>query len=520
MNIDEAIKIHLSSRCPFVYLVSWEEERILTRLTPALNTLFSRIYTWTVTEGLAPLNGKPLDEKYKGPYETLNFIASNNEKALFLLLDFHPYISEAKITRKMRDLIHNLQSTSSCVMILSPKLTLPKELEKDIAVLDYPLPGLEDVKSLFRTIEAGVKNNPRLSIKLNEEEKEKMLQAALGLTENEAKNVFAKALVTDSTLDIKDISLILEEKQQLIRKSGILEYYPAADTFSAVGGMDELKTWLKARAGAFTKKARDFKLPLPKGLLLLGVPGCGKSLTAKAVATEWRQPLLKLDVGRLFGGLVGSSEENIRRTIHLAEAVAPAVLWIDEIEKGFSGVKSAGDSGTTARVFSTFLTWMQEKTSPIFVIATANDISSLPPELLRKGRFDEIFFVDLPFAYERESIFDIHIKKKGRDAGALGIDLKSLAKESEGFSGAEIEQVVTDALFKAFAAGGDLNSELIARSLKETYPLAETMKETIMQMRTWAQFRARYASSHWRSQDGEIKKIERWAGLGDLCKPS
>ncbi|HZD04118.1 MAG TPA: AAA family ATPase, partial [Longimicrobiales bacterium] len=427
----------------------------------------------------------------------------------------HPYVSEAKVVRKLRDLVAPLQATSSVVLFLSPTLELPRELEKDVSVVDYPLPTLDDIRSLFEVIEEGVASNPSLSIDLGDEDRDRLLQAALGLTENEARNVFAKALARDRTLSVKDVDVIVREKEQIVRKSGVLEYFANPEDFGAVGGLDQLKAWLSLRSGALTKKARDFGLPPPKGLLLIGVPGCGKSLTAKAAAYEWNQPLLKLDVGKLFGGLVGSSEQNIRRTIQFAEAVAPCILWIDEIEKGFAGFRSTGDSGTSARVFSTFLTWMQEKSSPVFVIATANDVTSLPPELLRKGRFDELFFVDLPFPREREEILGIHLRKRGRDPEALGIDVAGLARRAEGFSGAELEQAVIDGLYRAFDRGVELDSDAVAAALDDTYPLSETMKEPIRAMREWAEKRARYASTMWRDRTGEARATERWASIGN-----
>jgi SpoVK/Ycf46/Vps4 family AAA+-type ATPase len=287
-----------------------------------------------------------------------------------------------------------------------------------------------------------------------------------------------------------------------------------------VGGLDQLKEWLRGREAAFSVRAREFGLPYPKGLLLIGVPGCGKSLTAKAVAHAWSQPLLRLDVGRVFGSLVGSSEENIRRVIQVAEAVAPAVLWIDEIEKGFAGTSGVGDSGTSARVFSTFLTWMHEKRSPVFVMATANDIRALPPEMLRKGRFDEIFFVDLPYQEEREEILRLHLTKRGRDPERLGIDVAAVAGAARDFSGAELEQVVVAALFREFAAVVPMDTEMLLATVAETYPLAQTMQESIAAMREWARHRARYASPRWRDETGRVMETERWERLGAVHGPA
>jgi SpoVK/Ycf46/Vps4 family AAA+-type ATPase len=290
------------------------------------------------------------------------------------------------------------------------------------------------------------------------------------------------------------VNEVFAEKQQIIRKSGLLEYYKTEDDFSSVGGLTVLKDWLNKRSVAFTDEARAFGLPAPKGILLLGVQGCGKSLCAKAVSRLWQLPLLRFDMGRMFGSLVGSSEENVRRAIAVAESVAPAVLWVDEIDKAFVGSQSSGatDGGTTARVFGTFLTWLSEKDAPVFVVTTANDVSQLPPELLRKGRLDEIFYVDLPNEEEREQIFRIHVAKRGREP--KNFDLKELAAASKDFSGAEIEEAVISALYDAFYAKEELSTQYVLAALAATVPLAKTMSEKINDARKWAIGRARNAS--------------------------
>jgi SpoVK/Ycf46/Vps4 family AAA+-type ATPase len=306
-----------------------------------------------------------------------------------------------------------------------------------------------------------------------------------------------------------DVDVIMSEKEQIIRKSGILEYMHAEENVAGIGGLEFLLAWLRKRAKAFTPEAREFGLPQPKGILLIGVPGCGKSLTAKAVGNLWKLPLLRLDVGRVFGSLVGESEEKIRRAVHVAESIAPSILWMDELEKGLSGVGSSNmtDGGTASRVFGTFITWLQEKKSPVFVIATANNVRQLPPELLRKGRFDEIFFVDLPSREERRTIFDIHIKKRGRNPEEF--DLDDLAEHSEDFSGAEIEQAIISALYDAFDLGQELSTELIIESLGVTVPLSTTMQEEITAMREWSKTRARLAAPDTRAKkEGEARKID------------
>ncbi|HVR82898.1 MAG TPA: AAA family ATPase, partial [Planctomycetota bacterium] len=352
----------------------------------------------------------------------------------------------------------------------------------------------KDVSGLLDRIVQEVKQQPNIKIDIAPESRERLLKAALGLTLSEAENVFAKILVNGGRLSEEDIQAVFSEKRQIIRKSGLLDYYDTDTRFDQVGGMQYLKEWLKKRALAFADKARDFGLPPPKGVFLLGVQGCGKSLCAKAVSGLWGMPLLRLDVGRMFGSLVGSSEENMRRAIQVAESIAPVILWIDEIEKAMAGSKSSGstDSGTTARVFGTFLTWLSEKKSSVFVIATANNISDLPPELLRKGRFDEIFFVDLPNDEERREIFRIHLNLRKRDAA--GFDVETLSREAAGFSGAEIEEAIVSALYDAFSEDKPLTTAHIEKALGETVPLSRTMESELARLRAWADGRARLAT--------------------------
>jgi ATP-dependent 26S proteasome regulatory subunit len=427
--------------------------------------------------------------------ETLQAVGRLTEPALVVLKDFHPYLSDPAVVRSLRELAHALKSTYTTVILLSPTLTIPPELEKEISVLDVPLPTARDLLALLKEIVTVVRRTNRAQVNLTAAEAEQLIQAALGLTLSEAENAFAKAIARNGKLDKDDIALVLDEKRQVIRKAGLLEYYPTDEKLGNVGGLESLKGWLSRRTAAFGEPARRFGLPQPKGLLLLGVQGCGKSLTAKAIAATWKLPLLRLDMGRIFSGLVGSSEENLRRAIRVAEGVAPAVLWVDEIEKALSGVASSGqsDGGVTARVFGSLLTWLQEKTAPVFVVATANRIDLLPPELLRKGRFDEIFFIDLPTAEERREIFGIHVARRGRAAG--GYDLERLASLAVGYSGAEIEQAVVAGLYDAFAEQRELSQVHIEKAIRESVPLAATMREEIGRVREWARTRTRPASS-------------------------
>ena len=398
--------------------------------------------------------------------------------------------------RRLREAAFTLKSSSKTIILLGPVLNIPTELEKEITVVDFSLPTRDELSDQLAAIVETVHKHDSMSVDLDRRQQARLVQACLGLTGDEAANAIAKAIIqAGGRLDRDAVEAVTEEKQQIIRKSGLLEYYRSDERLAGVGGLDILKEWLRKRVRAFGEEARAFGLPEPKGILLVGVQGCGKSLVAKSVANSWRLPVLRLDVGRLFSSLVGSSEENLRGAIRLAESIAPVVLWVDEIEKGFSGVGSSNvsDAGTAARVFASFITWLQEKRAPVFVIATANTVHQLPPELVRKGRFDEIFFVDLPDAAERADIWRIHLAKRHRDPDAF--DLQTLAMASDGLSGAEIEQAVIAGLYEAFDQTRPLEMADLLDVLQETVPLSLMMQEEIDALRAWARRRARPASS-------------------------
>src|SRR6059058_10461 len=435
----------IRARYPLIYLVSWEEQRLDGILQDLAAQHGKVLFGWSVTRGLRRIGGAravPHLDPQKSVVEMLATLAKLGEPSLVVLKDFHPYLSDAQVVRALRELAQDLKSTYTTVILLSPVLQIPVELEKEVSVLDVPMPTFRDLLQLLKEIVAVVRQGNKARVDLTKEQAEQLIKAAQGLTLSEAENAFAKAIANDGVLDKDDIRLVLEEKRQVVRKSGLLEFVGVEQELAHVGGLDELKGWLNGRTGAFSEPARKFGLPAPKGLLLLGVQGCGKSLTAKAIASVWSLPLLRLDLGRIFSSLIGSSEENLRRAIRVAESVSPAILWIDEIEKGLAGSSGSAvtDSGVSARVFGALLTWLQEKTAPVFVVATANRIEALPPELLRKGRFDDIFFIDLPSAAERREIFHIHLARRHREPSHY--DLDALATVSEGFSGSEIEQCV------------------------------------------------------------------------------
>ncbi len=516
-NREEELNTMIRARYPLLYIMSWEERRIEQLLRRVARNLRKKLYGWSITDGLRSLddyNPQRPDPGTCPPLNALDIITASQESVIFLLKDFHPYWDERHpvqeqpiITRRMRDMVNHLKESRKTVILLSPLLIFPSEMEKDIIVLDYSQPERDEMEQSLERVLRSAREIGGVKLDLTPAMREQVLAAAQGLTCSEAENVFAKSLVMNRSLDV---SIIIAEKKQIIRRSHILEYFETSENMASVGGMPLLKEWLNKRALAFSERARQFGLPEPKGLLLLGVQGAGKSLIAKAIASQWRLPLLRLDLGRLFSELVGSSEQNMRTALRLAESISPCLLWLDELEKGLAGVASShvSDAGTTARVFASFLTWMQEKTAPVFVVATANDISILPPEALRKGRFDEIFFIDLPSLAERQEIFTIHIRRRGRNP--QDFDLEPLAELSENFSGAEIENAVISALYDAFEAGRDLTQTDLLEALRQTIPLARTMEAQIKALRQWARTHARPASHYpnsLQSPDG-LRRLE------------
>jgi SpoVK/Ycf46/Vps4 family AAA+-type ATPase len=374
---------------------------------------------------------------------------------------------------------------------MSPVHQIPIELEKEVAVLDFAMPDMAELNNVLSQQLEQVRGR-----RITTDSREKLLKAALGLTRDEAEKVYRKAYVTAGRLTEEEVDIVLSEKKQLIRRNGILEYIEEDETIDSIGGLDELKRWLHQRSNAFTERAREYGLPQPKGMLILGVPGCGKSLIAKTTSRLWGLPLLRLDMGRVYdGSMVGRSEANLRNALKTAESISPGILFIDELDKAFAGSAGSADSdgGTSSRIFGSFLTWMQEKTSPVFVMATANRVERLPGEFLRKGRFDEIFFVDLPTTDERKEIFKIHLAKRRNDINRF--DLDQLANVCEGFSGAEIEQALIAAMYEAFAQDREFTQLDIIAAIKSTLPLSKTMTEQVTALRDWARQRARPAAS-------------------------
>lgn len=488
---------------PVLYLHSYEYYRTKQKIKGIVELLRREgkkvnYYQWDCVYGLVqilPDKTEKRIERMQNPLEVLAYILNSKksgEKNIFVLDDINNHIERDEVKLMFRKIAEATNNNTHAI-ILSSIYRLPAELEKYITVLQIPLPKRNELGEVLDI----VAKQSKVELKTNL--RNRLIDAALGMTSMEADLAYCLASVKDG-FDDKSPFTVSSEKEQIIRKSGILDYFPKNESLKDVGGMENLKEWLKKRQLAYDKEARDWGLKEPKGLLLLGVPGCGKSLIAKSIASSWNMPLLRLDVGKVFQGIVGSSEDNIRKAIATAEAVAPCVLWIDEIEKGLSGVQSSGatDGGVTSRIFSTILTWMQEKTAPVFVVATANNINQIPPELLRKGRFDEIFFVDLPSQKEKENIFSIHLQKNRQNVSSFALDI--LAQKAEGFNGAEIEECVKEAMFTAYVESQESNIAPklqmihILDAIKNTVPLSKTMEKQITDLRKFAVSRAKNAS--------------------------
>lgn len=496
------LEILIRARYPLVYVVSWEEQRLIQEVTKIADRLNKKVFEWSITMGLVPggtsvQSQSHKDEATQDPLVALDHVIEHVDPALYVFKDFHPFLTgqNMSVIRRLREAAASLKNTFKTIIIVSPTFHMPEDLEKDLTVIDFELPGEKEFVALLSRITEEVKDNPKLNVAMNNGVREKIVHSLLGLTLSEGENVLAKTLVQNRGFSEGSLEIINHEKKQIIRKNGLLEYYDAQEQLDSVGGLDALKNWLIKRSAVFTDEARKFGLPAPKGVLLLGVQGCGKSLMAKTISNIWKMPLLRFDVGRVFGSLVGSSEENIRRAIRIAESVSPVVFWVDEIDKAFRGSRGSGastDGGTSARVFGTFLTWLSEKNSPVFVVATANDVTILPPELLRKGRFDEIFFVDLPNIEERKSIFNVHLSKRKLDISSLDVD--ALSKASEGFSGAEIEEAIVSTMFDIFYEKAPMTTERLIVTMEQTAPLSQTMSEDVDKLRKWADGRTRSAT--------------------------
>jgi ATP-dependent 26S proteasome regulatory subunit len=481
MTFSDQLDQYIRSRATLIHLITREEPRALGEIKRYCENNKRIAISWDVADGFAWITASNATlVTAVDPITALETIETvrKEEHTIFILRDFHELWGNAQVKRKLRSVAEKLKQTRSSMVIISPAAQVPDELQNSLVSLELELPTFADIEAVLNHL----LETPGVSSELSPLGKEKMIQAALGLTADQAQRVFARAIIRDGKLTHKDIELVTAEKKQIIRESEALEFYSALETAENIGGLDNLKNWLKLREKAFSNEAKSYGLPSPKGIALIGIPGTGKSLTAKMIAGLWQLPLLRLDMGALFGSLVGESEERTRRAIKLAETIAPCILWIDEMEKGLS--QDGGDSGTSSRVFGSILTWMQEKTAPVFMVATANDISRIPAELMRKGRFDEIFFLDLPTLEERKEIVTVHLNKRNRLP--VEYDIQTLAEASEGYVGSEIEQAIIDAMYIGFNDGmRNITTEDILKSIKTQVPLSISQKETIHYLRSW-----------------------------------
>ena len=487
----EELNILIQAQYPLIYLVTSEEQRAEQEI--AKMAQHRGVFIWTVTHGIVEYGQVRQTTQHNtvSPESAIEWVIRQKEHGIYIFKDLHAFIDAPVTTRWLRDAIASFKGTEKIIILMSPVQQVPIELEKDIVVLDFAMPNMEELDQVLSQQLEYTRNR-----RVSSEVREKLLKAALGLTIDEAQKVYRKAYVKSGSLTQEEVEIVLSEKKQLIRRNGILEYIEEDETIEAVGGLDELKKWLRQRSDAFTQRARVYGLPQPKGMLILGVPGCGKSMIAKTTSRLWGLPIPRLDMGRVYdGSMVGRSEANLRNALKTAESISPVILFIDELDKSFAGSGGSADSdgGTSSRIFGSFLTWMQEKTSSVFVMATANRVERLPGEFLRKGRFDEIFFVDLPTSLERQAIFKIHLNKRRSEISRF--DTEQLAKVSDGFSGAEIEQAIIAAMYEAFAQDREFTQLDIIAAIKSTLPLSRTMTEQVSALRDWARQRARPAST-------------------------
>lgn len=510
-SMNNKLKTYLRGNFAALFAVTHEEDRITEDIGRICADIGFQVYTWTPTVGITcpddsvieqfgpqgkeKKTSEPavalacylaIEEKKTGKNKSeINGIYIKNQSVL-VLKDFHLYLKKGDpvLTRLVKDAIASGRATARSLLVMGCQLTLPPELEKEFTVVDFPLPD----RPALKEIAVVLAKNKGIELNGNCDD---ILDAGMGLTMNEFADAVAASLIDRGSIEP---DVIADIKAQTMKKGGILEIIKPGTTFKNLGGMGELKSWITRRRHAFSKEAAEFGLQLPKGVILVGVQGGGKSYATRAIADELNCPLLRLDTGKLFAGIVGSSEANVRGVIAQVEAFGKCVLQIDEIDKGFAGMVGGhdGDSGTTRRVIGTFLTWMAEKTSPCFIVATANDLTKLPPELLRKGRWDEMFFIDLPDHGERVEIWKVHLARKRRELEAF--DLEQLAKATEGWTGAEIEALVNEGLYSAFDSKDPLTTEMLVELSTNTMPLSKTMAESLDGLRRWADGRCRSAS--------------------------
>ncbi|MEO1523032.1 MAG: AAA family ATPase [Cyanobacteria bacterium J06633_2] len=489
---------------PLIVIETVEEDRVQTLLKQATQEMQTSLFEWSVTQGLVrspgtydapwinecapPGANKPVPvENTQEPTGLLDHLQDTGQKAIYLLKDFAPHLDDLSLARHFREVLQLFSQTRSAIVLTGDAITLPREIAHTAVFYDLPLPGRDELYQVVSEVVRNLKAKNRIQVSIQKHEVPILVQSLMGMTLKQAKQVIAYAALEDGEISVSDVTKILHRKSQVIHEDGLLDYLPVEENSAELGGFAGLKDWLQRAKVGFSPQAKQFNLKPPKGVLIVGIQGCGKSLAAKAIAREWRMPLLKLDAGKLYDKYIGESEKNFHRAIKLAESMAPTVLWIDEIEKSLGMSGGDSDGGLSRRLFGSFLTWLQEKSQDVFVVATANNLSQIPPELLRKGRFDEIFFVDLPDDTERQTILTIHLNLRNQDATQL--DMNALVLATDGFSGAEIEQAVIASLYRAIYLKQDLSTDLLIQEIKSTVPLSVSRREDLEELRAIAQER-------------------------------
>jgi SpoVK/Ycf46/Vps4 family AAA+-type ATPase len=490
MTFIKEFKLLLKARYSILYIPTPEEERLEYMIRSCVKENGSRaIYTWDFIDGYT---GNPSDNGFaaRNPLQALEIIEklTPENPAIIILKDFHLFLTDISIARKLKNFTRIFRNQAKTIIIIAPEINIPDSLTEFITILEFNLPQPSEIKrELIRVQESLGFILPNTSLDI-------LVRSCQGLSLERIRKVLSKIIATYKEINIESLDLIFTEKKQIISQTRILEFCTVTETMADVGGLKNLKDWLKKRSTALSQKAEAYGLPSPKGLFLIGIQGTGKSLTAKVIANEWGLPLLRLDVGKLFGGIIGESESKMRQMIQLSEAIAPCILWIDEVDKAFGGLESRGDSGTTSRVLATFITWLSEKTSSVFVVATANNIQLLPPEIIRKGRFDEVFFIGLPNKQERQLIFKVHLSKL-RPKSWNKFDLNLLSEITKNFSGAEIEEAIVEAMHTGFSENREFTIDDLKSAITDFVPLAYSNQEQISALEEWAKSgRARLAS--------------------------
>lgn len=470
-----------------ISILTHEEQYALEVIRHTAMNLDRKLWIWSAADGVREGLLKDCDPIPKTEPAVIGLagMAETEPNSICVLLDVIVHLQkDARAMRRFREIVHDHESTGRTLILVDSAPNVPDIVRSYATPFELSYPDEEELNKIVRRTLRKIAQTMPIEVKITKKGMDTIVRNLRGLTRRQAERVVADTVADDSLFSDADIHVVVSSKRRMIQRGGLLEFIKTPQTLDEIGGMRKLKTWLTHRKGAFKSEAQEFGLNAPKGVLMLGVQGAGKSLCAKAIATAWGQPLLKLDPGSLYGSYIGESERNLRQALSQVESMAPVILWIDEIEKAFASAASkSSDGGLSQRMFGTLLTWLQEHEEPVFVVATANDIEALPPELLRKGRFDEIFFVDLPRAPIRKQIFAIHLDKRKRDPADF--DLEALAEAADGYSGAEIEQAVLSALHKAFARRKDVDTELILDCVRESQPLSVTMAERVQNLREW-----------------------------------